>query len=215
LRLESLILVEGERVAVLGIDSAAAEVLVNLVTGAALPEEGTVRVLGHDTTEISSGDQWLASLDRFGIVSPRAVLIESATVEQNLAMPFTLRIDAIPADVTARVAAMAEECGIQTAGERLKQVIGDASPGVRVRVHLARAVALDPSLLLLEHPSAGLPEARRAAFADDVVRVVEGRRVTTLAITQDRLFAARVAQRTFELQPASGALRPVRKGWFS
>ena len=96
LRLQSLTVNEGERVAILGVDAPGAEVLVNLVTGAALPESGTVRVLGRDTADITTGDDWLASLDRFGIVSPRAVLIEAATVEENLAMPFTLQIDPIP-----------------------------------------------------------------------------------------------------------------------
>jgi ABC-type lipoprotein export system ATPase subunit len=215
LRVQSLVLAEGERVAILGLDAAGAEVFVNLVTGAALPEEGTVRVLGRDTAEISNADEWLGSLDRFGIVSPRAVLLEGATIEQNLAMPFTLQIDPVSPDVAARVATLAGECGIQSAGELLKQPIGEASPDIRARVHLARAVALDPALLLLEHPTAGLPEAARARFADDVVKFIEGRRVTTLAITQDRTFAMRVAQRALELQPANGALRPIRKGWFT
>ena len=53
-------------------------------------------MLGRDTADITSGDDWLASLDRFGIVSPRAVLIEAATIEENLAMPFILQIDPIP-----------------------------------------------------------------------------------------------------------------------
>jgi ABC-type transporter Mla maintaining outer membrane lipid asymmetry ATPase subunit MlaF len=214
LRIESLIVTESERVAVLGIDAPGAEVLVNLVTGAALPEQGTVRVLGRNTTDISNGDDWLASLDRFGIVSPRAVLIEAATVEQNLAMPFTLQIDPVPADVAERVSALAHECGIRVDGNGLKQITGEASAGVRARIHLARALASSPALLILEHPTAGLPEADRGAFAADVSKAIEGRRTTTLAITQDRSFASRVAQRTLELQPASGVLKPVRKGWF-
>ena len=71
--------------AVSGFDAGAAEVLVNLVTGASLPDEGEVRVLGQLTADIAGGDEWLASLDRFGIVSPRGVLLEGATIEQNLA----------------------------------------------------------------------------------------------------------------------------------
>ena len=91
LRIAALAVAPGERVALTGLDAGAAEVLVNLVTGAALPDEGEVRVFGRATSEIASGDEWLASLERFGIVSPRAVLIEGATVLQNLAMPFTWR----------------------------------------------------------------------------------------------------------------------------
>jgi ABC-type transporter Mla maintaining outer membrane lipid asymmetry ATPase subunit MlaF len=211
LRLQSLTVNEGERVAILGVDAPGAEVLVNLVTGAALPESGTVRVLGRDTADITTGDDWLASLDRFGIVSPRAVLIEAATVEENLAMPFTLQIDPIPPEVASQVGALAAECGI--AAEALKQTTGDASAAVRARIHVARALALKPALLLLEHPTAGLGDADRPVFAKDVVKILEGRRLTTLAITQDKPFATRVG-RALELVPATGHLKPVRRGWF-
>ena len=119
--------------------------------------KATVRVLGRDTAAITTGDDWLASLDRFGIVSPRAVLIEAATIEENLAMPFTLQIDPIPPDVAAQVSALAAECGIPA--DALKQTTGEASPAVRTRLHFARALAPQPALLLLEHPTAALPDA--------------------------------------------------------
>jgi len=96
LRLRELVIMPGEQVAVSGLDAGAAEVLVNLVTGASLPDEGEVRVLGHSTADVTNGDEWLASLDRFGIVSPRAVLLDAVSALQNLALPFTLQIDPIP-----------------------------------------------------------------------------------------------------------------------
>ena len=211
LRVRALTISPGERIAISGLDAGAAEVLVNLVTGASVPDEGEVAVLGRNTASIADGDEWLASLDRFGIVSPRAVLIEAATIEENLAMPFTLQIDPIPRDVAAQVSALAAECGIPA--DALKQTTGEASPAVRTRLHFARALAPQPALLLLEHPTAALPDAAQKGFADDVLRVLEGRRMTTLAITQDKTFATRVG-RALELVPASGVLKPVRRGWF-
>jgi ABC-type transporter Mla maintaining outer membrane lipid asymmetry ATPase subunit MlaF len=215
LRIADLAVAPGERVALAGFDAGAAEVLVNLVTGAALPDQGEVRVFGRATSEIASGDEWLASLDRFGIVSPRAVLIEGATLLQNLAMPFTLEIEPVPAAVADRVAALAAECGITRGSDHgwLEKRAGDVPVDLRVRLHLARAVALEPSLVLLEHPTAGVDDKARGALADDVRRVLEGRRLTSLAITQDTTFASRVAHRTLELQPATGELKPKRKGW--
>ena len=63
LRLKRLSIAAAERVAVEGFDAAAAEVLVNLVTGATLPDEGVVRTFGRSTADIANGDEWLASLD--------------------------------------------------------------------------------------------------------------------------------------------------------
>lgn len=221
LRLAALSIGEGERVAVTGVDAIAAEVLVNLVTGASLPDQGDVRVFGRSTAAIADGDEWLASLDRYGLVSPRAVLMDSATVEQNLAMPFTLEIDPVPPDVARRVRALAIECGFEGegAGAGVEDVLriqaGRASAAARARLHFARAIALDPALVVLEHPTAALPDAAaRRRYAGDVARVLEARRLTALIITEDEPFARRIAGRTLKLNPATGELKPVKRGWF-
>ena len=213
LRVQELTIAPGERVALSGFDAGAAEVLVNLVTGASLPDQGEVRVLGQLTADISGGDEWLASLDRFGIVSPRGVLLEGATVEQNLAMSLTLQIDPVPPDVAARVATLARECGIE-GGEGLSRVTGDAPPHIRARMHLARAIALAPSLLVLEHPGADLQENERTAFAECIAAVTAAGSFATLVITTDDDFAKRAAHRALRLEPATGALKPIKKGWF-
>ncbi len=220
LRLAALTIAPGERVAITGLDAGAAEVLVNLVTGASLPDQGVIRVLGRQTAEIAGADEWLASLDRFGIVSDRGVLLEGATVEQNLAMPFTLQIDPVPQDTLDRVAALARDVGIhrvpEPAGTKswLQWVTGEVPPEIRARMHVARAIALEPALLLFEHPTAQLAEGARAAFAEDVVSVADARQLAALIITQDDAFARSAAHRVYRLEAATGALKPVRRGWF-
>jgi ABC-type transporter Mla maintaining outer membrane lipid asymmetry ATPase subunit MlaF len=212
LRIRHLAIEAGERVAVRGIDAGAAELLVNLVTGATLADQGEVRIEGRSTADIADGDEWLASLDRFGLVSSRAVLLEGATVAQNLAMPFTLAIDPVPADVRDRVVALAIECGL--AEQWLDAPAGALPPDVRVRAHLGRAVALEPRLLIVEHPTADVPPDGRAALAADIARVADIRRLATLIVTMDGTFAAAAAHRALELAPATGELRPVKRGWF-
>ena len=214
LRLNDLRVEPGERVAISGLDAVAAELFINLVTGGGLPDEGTVRVFGQPTSDIVDGDAWIASLERFGIVSPRAVLLEEATVEQNLAMPFTLQIDPIPADVAQRISALAEESGL-TAGQLAVQAA--TQRGVtRARIHLARAAALAPKLLVLEHPTADVPEGERRAFGADVARVAEARQLAAVAITMDLEFAEAFAHRSLALEAATGALKPWqrKRGWF-
>jgi ABC-type lipoprotein export system ATPase subunit len=218
LRLQSLAIAPGERVAVLGLDAAEAEVLVNLVTGASVADRGVVRVLGRDNAQISDGDDWLASLDRFGIVSPRAVLLEGATLEQNLAMPFTLQIDPVEPETARRVAALAEACGLgdgEGDAATLRKLAGEISPEQRARAHLARAIALGPALLVLEHPTADLPAAAVRAYGTNIVSVAEARGQAMLVLTQDQGFAQQVAHRALKWNPATGGLTPVRRGWFS
>jgi ABC-type transporter Mla maintaining outer membrane lipid asymmetry ATPase subunit MlaF len=209
LRVQTLTIAPGERVALSGFDAGAAEVLVNLVTGASLPDHGDVRVLGRATSEIVDGEAWLASLDRFGIVSPRGVLLDSATIAQNIALVFTLEIDPVPPDTAARVAALAGECGI---GD-VTAVTAEVPAAIRARVHVARAVALEPALLILEHPTLGIEPREAERLAADVATVTEPRKLAALIITQDEAFAARAAHRALRLEPATGALKPVGSRW--
>lgn len=213
LRIQALSVAPGERVAIVGLDAAAAELFVNLVTGAALPDEGSVSVLGEPTAAITDGDAWLASLDRFGIAGDRAVLMDGATVAQNLVMPFSLEIDPIPPDIRLRVERLAEDCGIADRSW-LDRRAGDLPPEIRARVHLSRAIALAPALLLLEHLTATVPEAARAALAADLVRVTDARQLAVLTITHDPAFALRVSHRALTLQPVTGTLVPLKRGWF-
>src|SRR5688572_19220869 len=103
LRVRHLAVAIGERVALAGLEVPAAETFINLATGAGLPDEGEVRVMGRATSAITEADLWLASLDAFGIVSNRAVLLEAATVAQNIAMSFSLAIEPIPPEIRAKV----------------------------------------------------------------------------------------------------------------
>ena len=99
LRIAALRVDAGDRVAILGFDQPSAEVFVNLATGATLPDAGDVSVFGRPTRAIDDSSDWLATVDRFGIVSERAVLLDGLTVVQNLAMPFTLEIEPPPGRV--------------------------------------------------------------------------------------------------------------------
>jgi ABC-type lipoprotein export system ATPase subunit len=216
LRVNNLSVDRGERVVLSGLDAGAAEVLVNLVTGASLPDEGDVRVLGRVTSSIADGDEWLASLERFGIVSPRAVLLDAATVLQNLVMPLTLAIDEIPPDAERKARALAREADI--ADEWLERPIAGLPALVRARAHLVRAVALDPALLVLEHPTVGFGAGDGKAFGESVARVVLGRGVAALMISEDADFSAAAATRRLVLHAASGELTPPRRnlfGWWT
>lgn len=206
LRVAGLSVVEGERVSIGGLEAGASEVLVNLVTGASLPDAGEVRVFGRSTSAIADGDEWLDSLEQFGIVSPRGVLLEGSTLLQNLAMPFTLEIDPVPEAIVEHVRDLARRCGIEVETWLARQA-GAVPPDVRVRAHLARSMALEPRLLIVEHPTADVPAPARADLARTVAEVCTASRVTALVLTNDDAFAKHAAPRNLRLDGATGQLK--------
>ena len=212
LRVRALTVGEGERVSIGGLDAGVSELLVNLVTGASLPDAGEVHVFGTRTADIGTGDEWLDSLDRFGIVSPRGVLLEGSTLRQNLAMPFTLSIDPIPPEVEAQIRELTDACGIDA--RCLDVRAGDAPADVRVRAHLARALALRPSLVIVEHPTADVPAEAKSRLAADIARACSRPGLTTVLLTNDEGFASAVAPRNLLLHGATGDLKPLRRKWF-
>jgi len=209
LRIERLELSRGERVAIAGLDAPAAETLVNLITGATLPDSGTVRIFGRPTSDISDSADWLATVDRFGILSPRAVLLDGLSVTQNLAVPFTLDIEPPPDDVQARAKRLAQEVGIGV--DEFGTPVAAVGPLTRARVRLARAVALDPAILLVEHASAELARGDVSAFGNLIAAVAAARGAAVLAMTADERFGKAIAGRVLTLEGATGRLR---RAWF-
>jgi ABC-type transporter Mla maintaining outer membrane lipid asymmetry ATPase subunit MlaF len=215
LRIQQLEVRQGQSLALIGFDQIGAEVFVNLATGAIIPDSGEVHVFGRSTAAIADGDAWLASLDRFGILSERAVLLDQLTVMQNLAVPFSLQLDPIPDAVKHDVRHLAMEVGLDEAA--LVRKVADVDAPIRLRVRLARAVALNPRVLLSEHPTTSLATADVSTFAADLARVVAARRLASVTLTGDRTFAAAVADQILTLQPATGELKSSAgwRQWFS
>ena len=205
LRIASLTISRGEIVSITGLDAPAAEMLVGLVTGAVVPDSGEVRLFGQSTTEVADSEAWLAMLDGIGILTERAVLIGQFSVEQNIAMSFTLAVDPIEPEVRPRVNALAEEVGL--AGDVLAKRIAETAADVQNRVRLARALALSPALLVAEHPSAGLPRDSVERFAADLSSIARQRTLALLAITSDEKFSHALGGQALVLEAATGTLR--------
>ena len=212
LRVADLTLASGDRLAIAGLEADAAELVLNLITGAAVPDEGTVLVAGHDTRAIATDTDWLRSLDRFGIVTDRAVLVGGLSVAANLALPLTLSIDPMTDEIRARVEQLASDVGLPV--DRLLGPASALDAHLRARVHLARAVATDPQVLLLEHPTARFtaPEAS-ADFGATLARVADARRLGWVALTDDAAFARASGARRVTLEAGTGRIRPAGGFW--
>jgi polar amino acid transport system ATP-binding protein len=209
LRLSALSVMAGERVAIVGLDAPAAEVLVSMLTGAMLPDEGDIQVFGRATSAIASADDWMSTLDRIGMVSTRAILVEELTVAQGIAMAFTLSLDPIPDAVLADVRRLAREAGLSDS--HLEQRIADVAPLIKAQCRLARALAQQPTVLLLEHANALVPTDPEG-FGRAIAALAKTRGLAVIALTADMAFARAVADRVLVLDGATGDLRE-RSGW--
>ena len=207
LRIRELSMTEGQIVSIVGPDAPAAEVLVGLLTGALLPDEGEIRLFDRPTTDVRDADAWLQMLDGVGIVTERAVLIPQFSAAQNIAMPFTLEVDPIASGVRPRVEALAREVGL--AEPEWSLAVGQAGPEAQTRVRLARALALAPRLLLTEHPSASLPREAVDRVARDVARLAAARSLAVLTITADDQFARALGGTVLRHDAASGEFKPA------
>jgi ribose transport system ATP-binding protein len=209
LRIRDLRVPAGRMTMLLGFDRPAAEVFVNLITGAALPDKGDVASLGRSTTMITDSDEWLTFVERFGIVSDRIVLLEALTVAQNIAISFDLDLEPVPPQVMTRVAALAAEVAIDRPS--LDTRAAEASQLLRSKIYLARGLSLDPAIVVLEHPTANLSPDEAIAYAS-VVRTVSDRRgVTVVGVLMDEKFARAAGGRLLTWQPASGDVNPLSR----
>ena len=211
LRIAELRVASADRVALLGFDQPSAEVFVNLATGATLPDTGDVSICGRSTRSIEDPADWLAAVDRFGIVSDRAVLLDALTVIQNLALPFTLDIEPPPDHVRERAESLAREVGLPEAS--WSQSVASLDVAGWLRVRLGRAIALDPAILLLEHASAQLSRPDITSIGAAIQSVAAARGMALVAVAADEAFAASVAVSVVTLEPATGRLKPLRR-WF-
>jgi putative ABC transport system ATP-binding protein len=211
LRVGALRVEAGERIAVVGVDRPGAEVFVNLATGATLPDTGEVTLFGRPTSAITDSADWLATVDRCGIVSERAVLLDRLTVVQNLALPFTLAVEPPPAEEQARAEALAREVDLAEAAWTVPLAELDASAAMRVR--LGRALAFDPSVLLLEHASASLARGDVRSFGATIRMLAERRGLALVALSADDAFARALGATILVHEASSGRLRPAARRW--
>jgi len=132
---------------------------------------------------------------------------------QNLALPFSLDIEPPSAELRAKAESLAQEVGL--AESLWDAPVGNLEATDRLRVRLGRAIALDPSVLILEHPTAEVPSHMVEAIGRVIRAVADRRGAATMTLTVDQTLAELLAQRVLKAEPATGKLRPPKRfGWF-
>jgi phospholipid/cholesterol/gamma-HCH transport system ATP-binding protein len=178
----SFTVARGEVVALIGGSGTGKSVLLKEAIGLIRPTGGTIRLLGTDVWR-SGAEELNALRRRFGMLFQDGALFSSLTVAENIAVPFRENTD-LPMDLIAPLVGF-KLALVGLAPDAGKKTPAELSGGMRKRVALARALALEPEILFLDEPTSGLDPVGARAF-DALVRVLsESLGLTVFIVTHD------------------------------
>lgn len=174
---------------VLGRSGTGKSVMLRHVVGLLRPDAGRVFVDDAEITALPPA-ALAAVRRRIGFLFQNAALFDSITVAENVAFPLRRHTTLPDAEVRARAREKLAAVGLARAAESMP---GALSGGMRKRAGLARALALDPAILLVDEPSAGLDPVTSEEIDDLLVRVKQERGATLIVVTHNIPSARRLA----------------------
>ncbi|HET6304670.1 MAG TPA: ABC transporter ATP-binding protein [Myxococcota bacterium] len=181
---------EGERVAIVGQSGVGKSTLLHILGAIDHPSSGSVRFRGEDVFAKPSDELARFRNTSLGFVFQFHHLLPEFSALENVMMPGLLR-GAEPARMRERAAAMLDEVGL---AERLHHPIGKLSGGERQRVAVARALVLDPPLVLADEPTGNLDPATGDRVSDLLLRMNETRGTALVVVTHNESLARRLGR---------------------
>ena len=182
----------GETLVVIGQSGAGKSVLVSCLVGLLKPDAGRIWIDDNEVTAFTRQAEWEPVLDRIGFVFQGAALYDSMTVEENVAFPLVHRTDLPPAEVQRIAQEKLRLVGLTGVEDKMPS---ELSGGMQKRVGLARALALDPELIIYDEPTSGLDPLLGETISALITRLQRELGVSSLVITHDMLCAQAVADR--------------------
>jgi phospholipid/cholesterol/gamma-HCH transport system ATP-binding protein len=171
----------GETLSVLGRSGTGKSVLLKLIIGLHKPDSGSIRVNGEDVTKLK-----LKELNevrkKVGFLFQQAALYDSLTIEENVGFPLRRHSRMSDEECHERVRELLASVGMEKDAHKLP---GELSGGMQKRVGLARALALEPEIILFDEPTAGLDPITAAEIDDLILRLQKERRMTSVVVTHD------------------------------
>jgi phospholipid/cholesterol/gamma-HCH transport system ATP-binding protein len=171
----------GRGVCILGRSGTGKSVALTHIVRLLLPDEGRVLVTGEDVTELS-GEPLAAVRRKIGFLFQNAALFDSISVGENVAFPLRRHTQLSDQEIRDRALARLREVGLERDYDKMPAAL---SGGMRKRAGLARAMALDPPILLVDEPSAGLDPITSAEIDALLLRVKREQGATLVVVTHN------------------------------
>jgi phospholipid/cholesterol/gamma-HCH transport system ATP-binding protein len=187
----NLTVVRGETLAVLGRSGTGKSVLLKLIIRLDHPDAGSICIQGEDIAGLSLNEMNRLRI-KMGFLFQHAALYDSLTVEQNVEFPLQRHTKMPKSERSNRVKELLRSVGMENA---LNKMPSELSGGMQKRVGLARALALQPALLLLDEPTAGLDPITSREIDDLVLRLHKEHDLTSIVVTHDLHSAKTIADR--------------------
>jgi phospholipid/cholesterol/gamma-HCH transport system ATP-binding protein len=185
----------GETLVIMGGSGCGKSTLLRHMIGSMKPTSGSVRLFGEEITGMKEREIERVRL-RFGMLFQSGALLASLTVGENVALPLLQHTNKSPDEIEQIVRGKLEMVGL-TGFEHLKP--DEISGGMKKRVGLARALALDPELLFSDEPTSGLDPIMTAVVDQLTQKLTQGSHMTAVVVSHDMTSAFRIATRMIML----------------
>jgi phospholipid/cholesterol/gamma-HCH transport system ATP-binding protein len=187
----SLSIERGQSLVVIGASGTGKSVMLKHIVGLLRPDHGEVWVDGKRIDNLPEREL-VDVRTRFGFLFQMGALFDSLTVAENVAFPVVEHTHKPPEEIAAIVAQKLRQVGLPDAGPKMP---GELSGGQKKRVALARAIALDPEVILYDEPTTGLDPIRSDVINELILKLQRELKVTSIVVTHDMNSAFKVADR--------------------